>query len=58
MAVSELVMNFSPNIPAVPATLFFVALIKYLAWSTFQRLEDESVKKFHWDLPRAFPKLR
>lgn len=35
MAVLELVMNFSPNIPAVPATLFFMALIKYLACSTF-----------------------
>lgn len=34
-AVLELVMNFSPNIPAVPATLFFMALIKYLACSTF-----------------------
>jgi len=35
MTVLELVMNFSPNTPAVAATLFFVALIKYLACSTF-----------------------
>lgn len=26
--------------------------------SLFQKLEDESVKNFYWDLPRAFPKLR
>jgi hypothetical protein len=35
MAGLELVMNFPPNVPAVPATLFFMALIKYLACSTF-----------------------
>lgn len=35
MAVAELVMNFTPIAPAVPAPPSFVALIKYLACGTF-----------------------
>lgn len=57
MAVLELVMNFFPtNMPAVPATLVFVVLIKYLACSTFPfpKAKRWICQKFHWDLPTAF----